>query len=112
MTHEEFKDICLKEFPLIEGMVKTVKALGAKKVSCDVWEDGHITFDITTQDNFFTAYHASTAEKGSLNITTYDIKRDLERGLHFENAKYLPECFYETIPEADPDTTEDDLPFV
>lgn len=111
MTHEEFKDICLKEFPLIEGMVKTIKALGVKKVSCDVWEDGHITFDITTQDNFFTAYHAGTAEKGSLNITAYDIKRDLERGQHFENAKYLPECFYETIPEADPGTTEDDLPF-
>ena len=111
MTHEEFKDICLKEFPLIEGMVKTVKALGAKKVSCVVWEDGHITFDITTQENFFTAYHAGTAEKGSLGITVYDIKRDLERGTHFENAKYLPECFYETIPEADPDTTEGDPPF-
>jgi hypothetical protein len=111
MTHEEFKDICLKEFPLIEGMVKTVKALGAKKVSCDVWEDGHIIFDISTQDNFFAAYHTSNAEKGSLNIIAYDIKRDLERGPHFENTKYLPECFYEAIPEADPDATEVDLPF-
>lgn len=111
MTHEEFKDICLKEFPLIEGMVKTVKALGTRKVSCDVWEDGHISFYISTQDNFFTAYHASTAQKGSLSITAYDIKRGLEGSIDFENAKYLPECFYETIPEADPDTTEDDLPF-
>ena len=94
MTHKEFKDICLKEFPLIEGMVKTVKALGVKRVSCYVWEDGYISFDISTQDNFFTAYHASSAEKGSLNITAYDIKSDLERRLHFENAKYLPECLY------------------
>ena len=111
MTHEEFKDICLKEFPLIEGMVKTVKALGIRKVSCDVWEDGHIHFDISTQDNLFIAYHASTAEKGSLSITAYGIKRDLGGNIDFKNAKYLPECFYETIPEADPDTTEDDLPF-
>lgn len=107
MTHEEFKDICLKEFPLIEGMVKTVKALGAKKVSCDVWEDGHITFDISTQDNFFNAYHASTAEKGSLNITVYDVKRDLERGMRLDNTKYLPECYYETIAS---DETLDDIP--
>ena len=111
MTHEEFKDICLKEFPLIEGMVKTVKALGARRVSCDVWEDGYISFGISTQDNFFNAYHSSTAKKGSLNITAYDIKKDPERGPHFENAKYLPECFYETAPEADPDAAEDDLPF-
>ena len=27
MTHEEFKAVCLQEFPKIEGMVKTVKAL-------------------------------------------------------------------------------------
>ena len=111
MTHEEFKDICLKEFPLIEGMVKTVKALGARKVSCDVWEDGHITFDAITQDKFFTAFHSGKSEKGSLNITAYDVVKDPGGRSHFENAKQLPECFYETIPEADPDTTEDDLPF-
>ena len=33
MTHEEFKAVCLREFPKIESMVKTVKALGAQRVT-------------------------------------------------------------------------------
>ena len=41
MTHEEFKEICLREYPKIEGMVKMVKALGVEKVSCDVYADGY-----------------------------------------------------------------------
>ena len=46
MTHEGFKAICLREYPKIEGMVKTVKALGVDYVTCSVYADGHINFDV------------------------------------------------------------------
>lgn len=105
MTSEEFKDICLREFPLIEGMVKAVNALGVRRISCDVWEDGHITFSIKTQERFFTAFHSENAEKGSVSITAYDIDKEGR----FMNATYPPECFYQSTVEDD--TTEDDLPF-
>ena len=52
MTHEEFKTICLKEFPKIESMVKTVKALGAQRVSCSVYADGFIDFTISESNTF------------------------------------------------------------
>ena len=105
MTHEEFKDICLKEFPLIEGMVKTVKALGIDHVSCSVYADGTIHFDVHEKDHetFHTAYHTKQMGKSNgIQIVEFD-----KDGI----AEWKPKCHYETIPEADPDTTEDDLPF-
>jgi hypothetical protein len=108
MTHEEFKDICLKEFPLIEGMVKTVKALGAHRISCDVKPDGHINFSIDMEkDNLcFSAYHTENMDAGEAWIHTLDTSKAGDWKTIKEETIY-----YETIPEADPDTTEDDLPF-
>jgi len=104
MTHEQFKDICLKEFPLIEGMVKTVKALGVDYVSCDVYADGSVYFQIHEKDDkaFHTAWHHANMKQGKLQIVEYDGQG---------KAEWKPICFYETIPEADPDSAEDDLPF-
>ena len=104
MTNKEFEEICLKEFPLIERMVKTVKALGVEYVHCDVYADGTINLNIHETDGkvFHTAWHHSGMEPGETQIVEYDGEGGSE---------WKPICFYETIPEADPDTTEDDLPF-
>ena len=104
MTHEQFKDICLKEFPLIEGMVKKVKALGVDYVSCDVYADGSVNFQIHEKDDkaFHTAWHQSNMAQGELQIVEYD-----GQGI----SEWKPACFYDHAIDNDPDATEDDLPF-
>ena len=104
MTHKEFKDICLKEFPLIEGMVKTIKALGVDYVSCDVYADGSVNFQIHEKDDrsFRTAWHHANMKQGELQIVEYDGQG---------NSEWKPRCFYDHAIDNDPDTTEDDLPF-
>lgn len=105
MTHEEFKDICLKEFPLIEGMVKTVQALDIDHVSCSVYADGTIHFDVHEKDRetFHTAYHNKHMDN-PMGIQIVEFGKD-------DNVEWKPKCHYGTVPETDPDTTEDDLPF-
>jgi len=100
MTHEQFKDICLKEFPLIEGMVKKVKELGVDYVSCDVYADGSVNFQIHEKDDkaFHTAWHHANMKQ----IVEYD-----GRG----GSEWKPRCFYDHAIDNDPDSTEDDLPF-
>ena len=70
MTHEEFKEICLREYPKIEGMVKTVKALGVDYVSCNVHANGMINFDIHEKKDrsFHTSWHGSKPKDGNLYI--------------------------------------------
>ena len=101
MTHEEFKEICLREYPKIEGMVKTVKALGVEYVSCDVYADGHINFDIHEKKDasFHTSWHCAGPHDGELNITEYD--KDY-------NALWAPKCYYDHA--IDNDGVEDDIP--
>ena len=85
MTHEEFKEICLREYPQIEGMVKTVKALNVEKVSCDVYADGHINFDIREKDrSFHTSWRCASDKDGKLQIVEYD--KDY-------NALWAPKCY-------------------
>lgn len=104
MTHEQFKDICLKEFPLIEGMVKKVKELGVDYVSCDVYADGSVNFQIHEKDDkaFHTAWHHAGMKQGELQIVEYDGQGGSE---------WKPRCFYDHAVDNDPDATEDDLPF-
>ena len=73
MTHEEFKKICLREYAKIEGMIKTVKALNVDKVSCEVYVDGHINFDIREKDgSSHTSWHCASDKDGELQIVEYD----------------------------------------
>ena len=50
MTHEEFKAICLREYPKIEGMVKTVKALGVDYVSSGALTHSSPIMDISLKN--------------------------------------------------------------
>lgn len=105
MTHEEFKAVCLREFPKIESMVKTVKALNVKRVSCDVYADGHINFDICEKDrSSHTSWHCASDEDGELQIVEYD--KDY-------NALWMPKCFYDHSIDNDApdDGVEENLPF-
>ena len=105
MTHEQFKDICLKEFPLIEGMVKKVKALDIDHVSCSVYADGTIHFDVYEKDceTSHMAYHHNRMEKpNEIQIVEFD--KD-------SKPEWKPRCFYDHVIDNDPDATEDDLPF-
>ena len=101
MTHEEFKEICLREYPKIEGMVKTVKALGVEHVSCDVYADGHIHFNICEKKNtsFHTSWHGAVDKDGVLHIVEYD--KD-------HKAWWYPKCYYDHA--IDNDGVEDDIP--
>lgn len=101
MTYEEFKEICLSEYPKIEQMVKTVKALGLHKVSCTVWADGHIHFDASESGEArFVSYHSSNATPGELVTVEY-----FKDGSH----EWKPVCYYDHA--IDNDETIDDLPF-
>jgi hypothetical protein len=106
MTHEEFKAVCMKEFPLIEGMVKTVKALGAQRVTCSVCADGFIDFVISEGNTkaYHNAYHIDDSEAGWLQIVEYDENR---------NAEWMPKCFYDHSIDNDvpDDGVEENLPF-
>ena len=101
MTHEEFKEICLREYPKIEGMVKTVKALGVEYVSCDVYADGHINFDIHEKKDasFHTSWHCAGTHDGELQIVGYD--KDYK-------SLWAPKCYYDHA--IDDDGVEDDVP--
>ena len=100
MTHEEFKAVCLREFPKIESMVKTVKALNVEKVSCDVYAGGHINFDIREKDkSSHTSWHCSSDEDGELQIVEYD--KDYE-------SWWAPKYYYDHV--IDDDGVEDDIP--
>jgi hypothetical protein len=103
MTHEEFKAICLREYPKIEGMVKTVKALGIDYVSCSVYADGHINFDIHEKDSpaFHTSWHCAGPKDGELRITEYD---------EDHKSWWAPKCYYDHAIDNDPDGVEDDIP--
>ncbi len=105
MTHEEFKEICLKEFPKIENMVKTVKALGAQRVTCSVYADGFIDFAISEGNTkaYHSAYHIDDSEAGWLQIVEYDENR---------KAEWMPKCFYDHSIDNDVpnDGVEDDIP--
>ena len=104
MTHEQFKDICLKEFPLMEGMVKTVKALGVDHVACTVHANGTLNFQIheASDRSFHTAWHQLSMAQGEMQIVEYDGQG---------KAEWKPRCFYDHAIDNDPDSTEDDLPF-
>ena len=104
MTHEQFKDICLDEFPFIESMVKKVKELGVRYIRCDVHADGTLDFQVHEADNraFHTAWHHAGMKQGELQIVEYDGQG---------KAEWKPRCFYDHVIDNDPDTTEDDLPF-
>ena len=74
MTNKEFEEICLKEFPLIEGMVKTVKALNVGCIRCCVYEDGSINFCIgeSASKAFHTAFHGGNWKPGEISPIHYD----------------------------------------
>ena len=74
MTNKEFEEICLKEFPLIEGMVKTVKALNVGCIRCCVYEDGSIDFciDEIAGKVFHTAFHSGNWKPGEIQPIHYD----------------------------------------
>lgn len=74
MTNKEFEEICLKEFPLIEGMVKTVKALNVGFIRCCVYEDGSIDFciDESASKVFHTAFHGGNWKPGEIQPIHYD----------------------------------------
>ena len=104
MTHEEFKEICLREYPKIEGMVKTVKELGVGYVVCSVHSDGMINFDVHEKDDrsFHTSWHGSNVNDvkgGELRIVEYD--KD-------HKAWWAPKCYYDHA--IDDDGVEDDIP--
>ena len=100
MTHEEFKEICLREYPKIEGMVKTVKALGVDYVSCNVHSNGMINFDIREKDrSSHTSWHCASDKDGELQIVEYD--KDY-------NALWAPKCYYDHA--INDDGVEDDIP--
>ena len=100
MTHEEFKEICLREYPKIEGMVKTVKALGVDYVSCNVHSNGMINFDIREKDrSSHTSWHCASDKDGELQIVEYD--KDC-------NALWAPKCYYDHA--INDDGVEDDIP--
>ena len=101
MTHEEFKAICLREYPKIEGMVKTVKALGVDYVSCDVNANGMINFDIHEKKDmsFHTSWHGSMPKDGNLYIVEYDDDH---------KSWWAPKCYYNHA--IDDDGVEDDIP--
>ena len=100
MTHEEFKEICLREYPKIEGMVKTVKELGVEYVSCNVYANGMINFDIHEKGKpYHTSWHGSTVKDGELRIVEYD--KD-------HKAWWAPKCHYDHA--IDDDGVEDDIP--
>ena len=101
MTHEEFKAVCLREFPKIESMVKAVKALGAQRITCSVYADGFIDFTISEGNTkaYHNAYHTGDSEPGWLQIVEYDENR---------NAEWMPKCFYDHA--IDDDGVEDDIP--
>ena len=101
MTHEEFKEICLREYPKIEGMVKTVKALNVEKVSCDVYADGHINFDIKEKKDpsFHSSWHGTKAKDGEIQIIEFNKNH---------NAWWAPKCYYDHA--IDNDGVEDDIP--
>lgn len=63
MTEREFKEIYFGEYPKINAMVKTVKALGAVRVSCDVFADGDIIFTIRDKEKVMRAFCSPAAEK-------------------------------------------------
>jgi len=100
MTYEEFKEICLREYPKIEGMVKTVKALNVEKVSCDVYADGHINFDVLEKDkSSHTSWHGKKVKNGELQIVEYD---------KAYNSWWASKCYYDHA--IDDDSVEDDIP--
>jgi hypothetical protein len=100
MTHEEFKEICLREYPKIEAMVKTVKALGIDYVSCSVYANGHINFDIREKDkSSHTSWHGTKIKDGELQIVEYD---------KAYNSWWAPKCYYDHA--IDDDEVEDDIP--
>lgn len=100
MTYEEFKEICLREYPKIEGMVKMVKALNVEKVSCDVYADGHINFDVREKDrSSHTSWNCASDKDGELQIVEYD---------KAYNSWWAPKCYYDHA--IDNDGVEDDIP--
>ena len=103
MTHEEFKDICLREYPKIEGMVKTVKALGVEYVSCSVYADGHINFDIHEADRktFHTSWHCAGSKDGLIQMTEH--KKD-------GTTWWAPKCCYDHAIGND-EGIDENLPF-
>lgn len=101
MTHEKFKEICLREFPKIEGMVKTVKALDIEYVSCSVYADGHINYNIHEKDDktWHAAWHCGGHRDGELRIVEYD---------NGHKSWWAPKCYYDHA--IDNDGVKDDIP--
>ena len=103
MTNKEFEEICLKEFPLIEGMGKTVKALNVGCIPCSVYADGSIDFCISESASkaFHTAFHGGNCnwKPGEIMPIHYD-----ENGEAF----YAPYIHYD-VPATD-DGVLDDIP--
>jgi len=101
VTNKEFEEICLKEFPLIEGMVKTVKALNVGCIRCCVYEDGSIDFrvDESTSKVFHTAFHGGNWKPGEIQPIHYG-----ENGEAF----WAPYIHYD-VPVTD-DGVLDDIP--
>ena len=101
MTNKEFEEICLKEFPLIEGMVKTVKALNVGCIRCCVYADGSINFciDESASKAFHTAFHGGNWKPGEIQPIHYDGSGE---------AFWAPHIHYDA-PAAD-DGVLDDIP--
>ena len=101
MTNKEFEEICLKEFPLIEGMVKTVKALNVGCIRCSVCADGSINFciDESASKAFHTAFHGGNCnwKPGEIMPIHYD-----ENGEAF----YAPYIYYD-VPATDGGVLDD-----
>lgn len=101
MTNKEFEEICLKEFPLFEGMVKTVKALNVGCIRCCVYEDGSINFciDESASKAFHTAFHGGNWEPGEIQPIHYDGNGE---------AFWTPHIHYDAL--ATDDGVLDDIP--
>lgn len=88
MTYEEFRDICIMEYPKIADKVNAVKEMSAERVSIQIWADGHIDFDILTRNKLFSSFHVKNAPVGEITPIEYDIVRDLERERHLANPQW------------------------
>lgn len=88
MTYEEFRDICIKEYPIIADKVNAIKEMGIERVSIQIYADGHLDFDIVTRDKHFSSFHVKKAPVGEITPIEYDVVRDLERGRHLANPQW------------------------
>lgn len=72
MTHEEFKEACLREFPKIEKMVEAVKSAGLYRVRLTVCADGYICLDYDEPDgSFHDATRIDETENGLFRIVDF-----------------------------------------